>query len=51
MNLNDLKTTQTNTKPNRTSKNVLRVGSLQENIEINDQYSDETLIIVKYEWI
>ena len=41
MTSNDLKTTQT--KPNKKNKNVLKVGSMQENVEINDQYFDETL--------
>ena len=43
MTSNDLKITQTNTKSNGRNKNVLKAGSMQENIEINDQYLDETL--------
>ena len=38
MTLNDLKTTQTNTKSNRKNKTFLKTGSIHENIEINDQY-------------
>ena len=45
MTLNDLKTTQTNTKINEINKNVLKAGSMQENIEINEHYSDEILDI------
>ena len=43
MTSNDIKTTQTNTKPNTKNKIFLNVGSKQETIEINDQYLDETL--------
>ena len=37
------KTNQTNTKPNRKNKTVLKASFKHENIEINDQYSDEFL--------
>ena len=37
---NDLKT---NTKSNKKSKHVLKAGSVQENIEINEHYLDEIL--------
>ena len=43
MTSNDLETTQTNTKSNRINKKVLKAGSMQENIEINDDYLDEHL--------
>ena len=43
MSSNHLKTTQTNTNSNRKNKNVLKARSMQENIEINDQYSIEIL--------
>ena len=36
--LNDLKTTQTNTKSNKKNKIVPKAGSTHENIEINDDY-------------
>ena len=39
----DIKTTQTNTKSNKRNKNVLKVGSMQGNIEIKDQFLDEIL--------
>ena len=38
---NDLKTTQT--KSNKKNKNVLKAGSVQENIEINEHYLDKIL--------
>ena len=38
---NDLKTTQT--KLNKKNKNILKAGSVQENIEMNEQYLDEIL--------
>ena len=38
---NDLKTTQT--KSNKKNKNILKAGSVQENIEINEHYLDEIL--------
>ena len=42
---NDLKTTQTNTKSNKKNKNIniLKAGSVHENIELNDQFLDEIL--------
>ena len=43
MTSNDPKTTQTNVKPKRKNKNILKPGSVHKNIEINDQYSDEIL--------
>ena len=41
MTSNDLKTTQT--KSNKKNKNVLKAGSVQENIEINEHYLDKIL--------
>ena len=41
MSPNDLKTTQT--KSNKKNKNILKAGSVQENIEINEHYLDEIL--------
>ena len=41
MTSNDLKTTQT--KPNKKNKNILKAGSVLENTEINEHYSDEIL--------
>ena len=41
MTSNDLKTSQT--KSNKKNKNVLKAGSVQQNIEINEHYSDEIL--------
>ena len=41
MTSNDLKTTQT--KSNKKNKNVLKAGSVQQNIEINEHYLDEIL--------
>ena len=41
MTSNDLKSTQT--KSNKKNKNILKAGSVQQNIEINDQYLDEIL--------
>ena len=38
---NDLKTTQA--KSNRKNKNILKAGSVQQNIELNEHYSDEFL--------
>ena len=38
---NDLETTQT--KSNKKNKNVLKAGSVQQNIEINEHYLDEIL--------
>ena len=35
--------TQTNTKSNKRNKNILKAGSMQENIEINEHYLDEIL--------
>ena len=43
MTSNDLKTSQTNTKSNKKNKNVLKAGSMHENIETNDQYLNESL--------
>ena len=40
MTSNDLKTTQTNTKSDQKNKNILKAGSIHENIGINDQYLD-----------
>ena len=34
---------ETNTKSDKKNKNILRTGSMQENIEFNDQYLDEIL--------
>ena len=45
MTSNDFKTTQTNIKSNRKNKNILKPGSVFENIEINDQLLDEILDI------
>ena len=41
MTSNDLKTTQS--KPKEKNKYVLKAGSVQQNIEINDHYLDEIL--------
>ena len=41
MTSNDLKTTQT--KSNKKKKNVLKAGSVQEKLEINEHYLDEIL--------
>ena len=41
MTSNDLKTTQT--KSNKKNKIILKAGSVQENIEINEHYLDESL--------
>ena len=41
MTSNDLKSSQT--KSNRKNKKVLKAGSVQQNIEINEHYSDEIL--------
>ena len=41
MTLNDLKSTQT--KSNKKNKNILKAGSMQQNIEINEHYIDEIL--------
>ena len=35
---NDLKTTQTTTKSNKENKNLLKAGSIQENLDFNEQY-------------
>ena len=43
MTSNDLKTTRTNTKSNRKNKNIMKVGSTQENIKTNEHYLDEIL--------
>ena len=43
MTSNDLKTTQTNAKSNRTNRNFLEARSTNENTEINDDYLDEIL--------
>ena len=40
---NDLKITQPKTKSNKINKNVPKVGSMQENIEINEHYSKKIL--------
>ena len=39
----DLETAQTNTKSNKRNKNNLKVGSVHENVEINEHYLDEIL--------
>ena len=41
MSPNDLQTTQS--KSNKKTKNILKAGSVQENIEINEHYLDEIL--------
>ena len=41
MTSNDIKTFQT--KSNKKNKNILKAGSVQENIEINEHYLDEIL--------
>ena len=41
MTSNDLKTTQTKSK--KRNKNVVKAGSMQENIEINEHYLDKIL--------
>ena len=41
MTSNDLKTNQT--KPKKKNESVLKAGSVQENIEINEYYLDEIL--------
>ena len=46
---NDLKTTQTNS--NKKNKNVLKAGSVQQNIEINIQFLDDFEIKIIYNWI
>ena len=46
---NDFKATQTSTKSIRKNKNIVKTGSVHENIEINDQYLDEILIKNKME--
>ena len=43
MTSNDHKTTQTDIKSKKKNKNILRAGSIHENIEINDQYLVEIL--------
>ena len=43
MTSNDLETTQRNTKSNKKNETILKVGSMHENIEINDQYLDKIL--------
>ena len=43
MTSNDVAKPETNTKSNKRNKNVLKVGSVHENIEINDEYLDENL--------
>ena len=43
MTLNDLKLSQTNTKSNKRNKNVPKLGSVHDNIETNDHFSDEVL--------
>ena len=43
MTSNDVKTTQTNTKSNKKNKNILRAGSVHDNVEINGLYLDEIL--------
>ena len=43
MTSNGLKTTKSNTKSKKKNKNILKVGSIQEYIEINDHYFDEVL--------
>ena len=39
-----LKTTKTNTKSNKKNKNILKAGSVHENVEINEHYGDEILV-------
>ena len=41
MTSNDLKTTQS--KSDKKNKNVLKAGSVQQNIEMNEHYLDEIL--------
>ena len=41
--LKHLKGPQVTLKQRKKNKNILKAGSIQENIEINDQYSDEFL--------
>ena len=36
-------TLKTNTKPEKKNRNILKAGSMQENVEINDQYLDDIL--------
>ena len=43
MSPNDLAKHETNTNSNKRNKNVLKAGSMQENIEINDQFLGEIL--------
>ena len=43
MTSNDLAKHETNTKSYRRNKNVLKAGSMQADVEINDQYLDESL--------
>ena len=43
MTSNELTTTQTNIKSNRKNKNILKAGSIHNNIEINEHYLDEIL--------
>ena len=43
MTSNDLKTTQTNTKSSKKNKNILKAGSIRENIANNDQRLDGVL--------
>ena len=43
MTSNDPKTTQTITKSNEKNKKILKAGSIQEKIELNDHYFDEIL--------
>ena len=41
MTSNDFVKPATNKKPNERNKNILKAGSVHENIEINDKYLDE----------
>ena len=43
MTSNDLAKPNTITKSNKKNKNILKGASMHENIEINDEYSGETL--------
>ena len=48
MTSNDLKITQT--KSNKRNTNVLKAGSVQQNIEINEHYLDEILQKIFLKW-
>ena len=43
MTSNDLAKPETNTKFNQRNKNVLKGGSMHENVEITDEYLEEIL--------